>query len=342
VKLISQLKKFSPLALTVLLLYLVIRKVGFTELWETLSQANLFWVFVSLCHAPILIFTGVVKWKILLKSQDIDVPIWRLYALYLVGRFFNNFLPSNVGGDVIRGYELGNYTKDGAAAMASVFMERFTGFVVLMGLAVLSFLANLNLRGDVRLTLVMALAVIGLLSVFWLILDARPLALVTKWIKIPLVQKSIPKLQKFHTSLNAYRKHRRALALAFLWSLVFMVLAITNVYSSAMAFYRPIPLSQIAVIVPVILLVSMVPLTFNGLGIQEWAYVLLFSFIGLPGSVGLSAIILIRAKDLLFAILGGIVYPFIKLSRPITVLTSTTNSPEEIKPAEFVVDAERR
>jgi hypothetical protein len=302
------------LLLTAFLLVLVFRKVGLAELAQTLAQADLRWVAVSFLLTPMLIFTGVAKWKILLNSQGFKVSIPRLYALYMVGKFFNNFLPSNVGGDVVRGYELGKSIESGADSMASVFMERFTGLIVLIAFAIFSFLSNLKFIQDWRLTLAMGLATFGLLGVFWAILDPRPLDLFEKYVRIAIVQKYIPKLRKFHASLVAYRHNQRAIALSLAWSLVFMLLAVFNVYASASAFYQPISLLQVAIIVPIILVVSMVPLTFNGLGIQEWAYVVLFTWIGLPASVGLSTIVLIRAKELVVAISGGLLYPVVKLT----------------------------
>lgn len=327
----QRLRTIVILVFTIILLLLVISKVGLENLIDTLSGADLRWVLLSFCLAPFIVLTGVVKWNILLKAQGIKVPFWRLYALYLVGKFFNNFLPSNVGGDVVRGYELGNYTKDGASAMASVFMERFTGLVVLVIMAVISFISHLSLVQNTRLSMAMAFAVIGLFGILWLILDSRPLDFIDRWFKFSLVQKSIPKFRKFHTSLNTYRHHKKALLLSVLWSVIFMTLAIVNVYVSASAFYSPISFMDMVVIVPVILVVSMVPLTFNGLGIQEWAYVILFTWVGLPPSVGLSAIILIRAKDLTMAIIGGFLYPTVKLSKgKLEKSTSTDRSSPDL------------
>jgi uncharacterized membrane protein YbhN (UPF0104 family) len=72
----------------------------------------------------------------------------------------------------------------------------------------------------------------------------------------------------------------------------------------------------------------MVPLTFNGIGIQEWAYVLLFQLIGLPASVGLSTILLIRFKDISMALIGGLLFPYLKLSEGRSVLTSEAKETE--------------
>lgn len=323
----QRLKTIGIIVITVILLILVIRDVGLEVLINTLSGADLRWVLLSFCLSPFIVMTGVIKWKILLQAQGINVPLWRLYALVLVGGFFNNFLPSNVGGDVVRGYELGRYTQDVASAMASVFVERFTGLVVLVIMAVISFVSHGSLIQNTKLSLAMAFAVLGLCGILWLVLDSRPLDFIERWFQFSFVQKAIPKFRKFHASLIAYRHHKKALSLSILWSVIFMTLAIVNVYVSASAFYTPISFMDMVVIVPVILVVAMVPLTFNGLGIQEWAYVILFTWIGLPPSVGLSTIILIRAKGLILDIIGGLLYPVVKLSHGETAQSTSADRP---------------
>jgi uncharacterized protein (TIRG00374 family) len=295
----------------VILLYLVVNKVGLGELYNTLKGADPLWIAISIGLSPFLILVSVLKWQILLKSQGIEVPIKRLYALYLVGRFFNYFLPSNVGGDVVRGYELGKYTHKGAQAMASVFMERFTGFVMLVVFAIAASLTHLDILRQTGLAPAVGLAVLLLIGMLWLVLDSRPLDLFARVVKFRIAQKFIEKLRKFHSSVNAYRQHRKTLAIALFWSLIFMILAILNVYTSAMAFQKPVSLAEVSVITPVILCVAMIPITVNGLGIQEWAYVLLFSWVGMPASLGLSTILFIRAKDVFMAVIGGLLYPVI-------------------------------
>lgn len=311
---INNLQTVITTILTLVLLYFVIKKVGLADLVSTLKQADLYLVLLSLILAPVILATGVIKWKILLDSRNIHVPFWRLYGLYLVGKFFNNFLPSNVGGDLMRAYELGIYTGNGSLAMASIFVERITGFMVLVFMALLSFVFHPQIISDVRLISAMTFAITVLLLMLWLILDHRPLEMITRRVNFSLIHKFSPRIRKFHASLYEYRTYRRALSFSVLWSFVFMVLAILNVYISAMAFHKPISFIHMFVIVPIILVVSMIPITINGLGLQELTYVLLFSLIGLPGSVGLSTILLIRGKEILFSITGGVIYPLIKMS----------------------------
>lgn len=310
----QRLRSIFVIVITLALLYLVVRRVGVGELFGTLRQADLRFLLLSVLVSPLLIGISVAKWQVLLEAEGHKVPFFYLFKLYIVGYFFNNFLPSNVGGDVVRMYELGSRIDDKALGAASVFMERFTGLLVLALLALVSFLTNLTLFDDTALTLAMAAVLAGVVGVLWLVLDPRLLNLVERTIKFKFAQKLLGKFRKFYDALQAYKAHRRVLVVVFLLSLAFYALAVLNVYFSSLTFHQPVSLLDITIIVPIIMVVAMMPLTFNGYGIQEWAYVLLYPRIGLPASVGLSAIVLIRAKNLVAALFGGLVYPGIRLA----------------------------
>ena len=78
-----------------------------------------------------LIFFSVLKWQIFLQSLDLTHPFWRLYQYYIVGYFFNNFMPSSIGGDTVR-FSLTANGKNYSSSFVAVFMERFTGLIALL------------------------------------------------------------------------------------------------------------------------------------------------------------------------------------------------------------------
>ena len=77
-----------------------------------------------------------IRWKQLLITKDKttknNISVRYLTSLYFIGSFFNNFMPTSMGGDVFKIYALGKKIKDNALAFTSTFMERFTGMVVLV------------------------------------------------------------------------------------------------------------------------------------------------------------------------------------------------------------------
>lgn len=118
-----------------------------------------------------------VRWLILVRGLDPAVPFGRLLRLYFVGAFFNAFLPSTYGGDVVRALELTQDT-DPSAAIGTVFLDRLTGLMMLavMGLIVLPFQAAHMARW---LIWVLAGVMGGILMGGLLILEGRGLRRVT-------------------------------------------------------------------------------------------------------------------------------------------------------------------
>ncbi len=86
---------------------------------------------MGLCYASAVALSGL-KWGVLLRAAGIEVPVGRLLSYQWIAEFFNNFFPAQVGGDVMRGYELAADTHRAADAAASVLIDRFIGLFVFM------------------------------------------------------------------------------------------------------------------------------------------------------------------------------------------------------------------
>lgn len=305
---IKTIRTYLPFVVTLVLLALVLRRIDVDELAHTLQQSNPAYLLLALAIGSTTIFTSAAKVKILLNAQGYDISFWVLLKNCFVGMFFNNFLPTNVGGDVVRSYEIGRLIHDQAAAAAAIFVERFTGFIVLIFLVCISLVNKLTLVENVVLQGAVLAAIAGLVGVAWLVLDPRLLNWVDSWMPLPIVKKYLGKFKKFQTALHSYRNHRRALVQNVLWSVVFYSMAFVLVYASISAFQRPISFVGVMMIVPITMIVAMMPMTFNGIGIQEWAYVTLFPLIGVTAPAALLGLVVVRIVTLLKALLGGVLY----------------------------------
>ena len=100
----------------------------------------------------------------------------QLLNLYFVGLFINNFFPSTIGGDIFRGYEVGRDVGDRALAMASVFMERFTGMTALTAIALVAFVSNLSSFRDPRFALALGAGLVVYIAVTVAVVLPGPLA----------------------------------------------------------------------------------------------------------------------------------------------------------------------
>ena len=117
-----------------------------------------------------LFLTGVscIKWRLFLTERDVNVPLHRLMSMYFIGTFFNNFFPSSFGGDVVRSSLLGDNIGSQGRALASVFLERFTGFIAMVSLAIFAFIFSPFLHDEKLIfwsILIMSSGTVGVLMV---------------------------------------------------------------------------------------------------------------------------------------------------------------------------------
>jgi glycosyltransferase 2 family protein len=255
-----------------------------------------------------LILVSAWKWLILLKAKGKESSIIRMFHLYLVGYFFNHFFPSNVGGDIVRAYEVGREIDDKAIGFASVFMERFTGLTALLVLSVISFLSNLRIFGDVRFAIALGSIFFGYGFIFAMIANNRPLIYIKSRFKMHFLITLATKLLKLQEAIKSYSKQKKALYISIGISFIYYLLAVLNVYFATLAFGMPVSVKSLIVILPVILAISMMPVSIGGIGVQEWAYFFTFSAIGAGGSLGLLVALVMRFKGILTGLIGGVLY----------------------------------
>jgi uncharacterized membrane protein YbhN (UPF0104 family) len=259
--------------------------------------------------AFVLVILGIivraVRWMVLLRALGIQVPLRRLVELYFVGTFFNAFLPSGFGGDVVRVLEL---TQDAhaAAAVGTVIVDRMTGLLVLfaMALAVLPFSCDL-LPAE-------TISAIGLLSAGGLVAGGVVLhgGLLRRWGRFLPGQLSL-------TGENALaRVYRavtdcgpRAVAQALGVSVVFNGILVTYNYMIARAVGVDIAFTYFLVFVPVLSITLMVPISVGGLGVREGAAKVLFPLAGVDEAAAVAASLgVYLIARLLAGLVGGMVY----------------------------------
>lgn len=223
------------------------------------------------------------RWRLLLETLGVDAPLRRLTSSYLVATFFNNFLPSNIGGDVVRVRDGSRLTGSTAASLAVVGIDRILGFGALYLLAAGAFV----LGGPVERGLAGARVVLAGLALLFLALGyvffrpgvARRLMATTRLDRLPWL---LEQFEAAQGAVHSYRASVASVALAFAASLVIQSLAVWYYVSIARALRIPLPVSAAFLMVPLCTLLQAVPISFNGWGLREGLFTLYFAQIGLP------------------------------------------------------------
>jgi len=301
----------------ILLAYFIafIIKPEWYKIINSFRDINYFYLLIVIFISFPLILVSCLKWQILLKSKKLNISLSRLIGLYLVGYFFNNIIPIGfLGGDFIRIYETAKQTKNTPDSLAAVFMERILGIVALIVFSIFSIILKLQLFLKNPIVLLILLCIIFILVIFiWIIFSPRILNFIKNIIKINLLKNISKKLDDWVTAINRYKNEKRTIFYSLIYSIIYNLLAIFNVYFSFITFnYKP-NLLDVFVVVPLTLLIVLsAPITSAGLGLFENANVYFFTLVGVMSSTSVLVALLLRAKVILLGLIGGIVYSFIR------------------------------
>jgi len=301
-------------AVTVGLLLYVCRKAGLFDprgraaLLELLRAVNLPLLLLSLFMSVVMNAVSALKWWMLLRSRGHRTDFRRLLGYYYVGKFFNMVLPTSMGGDVVRVWALGRDTGSASEALASVFVERFSGLVTMTLLVVLALAVHRQTYNQPLITVSLGACALGIAGVIWLTLDTRPLAWLRRLAtgRLAVLDGILGRLERVHGAIAAYGSDRSALWWAFLNSLLFYALAVINIWVSTLAFSREIRFESILITVPAILLIMNLPVSIGGIGLMEFAFIFAFDLVGYSQQLAFSCALLIRFKSLVDAAVGGV------------------------------------
>ena len=293
-----------------LIVYLFLR-MDLEQVRMVLYHAN----YLHLLPAALLFLAAMtnsaLKWYILLRAQRIAVPFHAILIYTYVGFFFNNFLPANVGGDVMRGYGLARYTERTAEAAISVIVDRIVGLTAFMVCAAVSaavailFLHHTELQGvEVAAMVALGLIVGGFAAILSCRIRAQ-LGRVFCW--RPLMPLS-SLYQRTSEALDAYRHSYAALATAFCVSLFTLILTNMTDYLIAQSLGGGVALIYIFIFNPIIAFVLLVPVSIGGLGVTQAIYPFFYGLVGVPASLAFSISLLKQLIIYVTSVLGGILW----------------------------------
>lgn len=277
----------------------------FSDLWRSIDWLL---VVVSILVAFLQNVISALKWHIVVVAKKLRGGVYQLLKYLYVGRLYNLILPTSMGGDVIRVYRLGKLNNNMERAAASVFVDRFTGTLLLLVLAgaavLLSFRGSSYLFATGLGFIFVMLAILGWGAVdsrFAVVLDRLAARLQNRFLS-----KVAEKFDSFQVSIRDLHGNRRFLLSIGAYSLVFYCFAVLNVWTSALAFDLNVSVVDMMIAVPIIMLVMNLPVSIGGLGLMEASFTLGFELLGYSAELGLTTALLMRAKTLIDAFVGGV------------------------------------
>ena len=297
------------------LLYVLLSRVDLARLWATARTASIPWLLAALGLYFAMIFVSAWRWGLLLRAQRIVMRLGSLLRSYLVATFFNNFLPSNIGGDVVRVRDTAQAAGSKTRAATVVLVDRGIGLLGLVFVAAAG--ASILPKGS---------PVVGPFgpSLLWLILAAGT-ALAAPMLVMPQrIGQLLAPLKALHqewveerisrlvAALARFRETPVALGLGFFGAIVVQAILVGFYAAIAQALGVPIPMAHLAVMIPLSFIVQMAPVSVNGLGVREATFSYYFAQLGLPLESALALSFLGAVLVMIFSLSGAAAY----LTRP--------------------------
>lgn len=267
------------------------------SLWLTLRAVRPAYLIGCVAIYFVGIWLSCLKWRSLLYAQGVRARLRQLIRWYLIGGFAGSFLPSDIGGDLGRGYLAARMFDDKAAVWSSIVAERITGLAGMAALASLAMLLAPQLLGWpmwLPLLLLGGGAVGGAVGLAAL-RSPRLLAV------LPAPLRRVADVLR--TILERYRQHPWTIAYCLLISIIYHSLTAYSLWLILLALDPQTP-PQAALVSPLVGLIGLLPLTPGGLGVREGALAVLLTRSGVAAGPAVAAALVSRALLTLVALSG--------------------------------------
>ena len=285
-----------------LALLLIISRDELSALDLDSKRAAAAWLVAAALAIAAAFVTASARWWQVADTLDVKVSGRSMLSIYLAAQFVGNFLPTTIGGDVLRVNRLGRLCGSEANAFASVIIERLTGWVVLplLTLAALASQPSLLTHSGGHIAGGLALGTLAVLAfIVWVAEHPRGLGRLAGGSRIR------DALGAVHTGLSVFRRHRRAAGRLLTVGFAYQILLVVATALIGAAIGVNPGLRAWLAFAPMVLIVQLMPFTIGGLGVREGAFVLFLDAHGVNSGDAVLLGLLLYALTLLVSLTGA-------------------------------------
>ncbi len=298
------------IAISLGLLYYLIQIANVQKIINTIQQISLETILFATGAFLLSVVFLTGRWLLLISSYGLKTGFSKLFIFYLIGFFFNNFLPTSIGGDLSRAFYLGQHSGNRSASMGTVFLERLIGVLATLTLAGISLfwlMDYFRTRRIVYLTILLAAFIAIFLAV---IMSRRLYRRFSGLLSLITFYDIGDKVSKVFDTLHFYRNKKKVLLGAFFFSLLaqFMLIVMNYILAGSLDM-RQVAFGYFVLVVPVTFIFSLMP-SINGLGVRDSGYMLLLTRLNISPSYILSLSFLVAAIPMIISLVGGAFFLF--------------------------------
>lgn len=301
---------FLRVGITVILLIYLFKQVDHENLFEIISHARIGWVIAAFLIFFSAYVAAVARWEMLIRAINIRIPLSRLIVSFAGGNFFNLFLPSTIGGDLVRSIDLARHTKKPREVVATVLLDRLSGYVGLAALMILALCFGWRLIEDPSVFIAAALIIALLVVILMVLFNQFVYSWLNRLLAAPNAGKVRESIKKLHEELHIFRGHKKVLAQNLFYSLLIQGLSPLAFYCLAVSFGLKVPLTYFFVFLPIVAAITMLPISIGGLGLRDATIIYFFAKAGVVKDMAFAMSLINFFFIVVVAGIGGLIYIF--------------------------------
>lgn len=298
----------AKLAITALFFLYIFRKIDFHQFADTLRQARWGMLLAGFAVLWIAHLICIYRWRLLMRPLMPVLSIPSLLGIYCIGLFFNLTFPTVIGGDIVKVYYAGKPAKSYARSFAATFLDRDAGMLAMMIIACAALLLYPVQVPRIPVALIIwgvfALFILGNIAVF---APGFHRLLIAALHRLRLA-KIAAKIDMISNAFQVMGTHKPVLWGSLAISFLNQLIVISVSWITALGLGIDISPYYFLIFVPVITLISMIPISLNGMGLREYSYMSLFGAIGVPHASCIALGVVSSLVIILSSLPGGIVY----------------------------------
>jgi hypothetical protein len=294
------------LAVSVALIAVFVTQVGGQDLMTRIASCDPL-LFVTACGLFLIgQVLNALRWRWLLSTVIAEPPpLGHLMALMLVGMFFNFFLPSTVGGDVVRAELVRKRVGGRTEAYLSILVGRVLAFVAVLFIGVTAMAAAYVSFGWSD-TEVFIVALVFVLAMVGLYVAMRSESLARWWSRI-VPHRVAAVAERVRQAMAVYATHPKVLWRVFGMAIIANIFGMVfSVWALAEGLHIAVPVYYHMIVVPLIMLITLVPISFNGIGLREGAFVYFYGKIGVSMEAAVSLSLTFTTVLAVLSLIGGL------------------------------------
>lgn len=293
---------FVKLAISAVLIWLVTRNFDGEALWRSILAADVALLVAAAALLGVLMLIQAWRWTFVIRAIESAMPIGAAFRHVLIGNFFNQTLPSSIGGDAVRIWRV---YKDGhtlSAAFNSVVLDRLSALAALCLMAALGQPAIFDLIGSSPARWAVPVILVGAVFAYICLMSFDRLPdVVFQW-------KATRGLAQLSQDARRVFLRLQSLVPIVLISVFIHASVAYSVYLIALAIGAPVTLLHCLILVPLVILVSMVPISIAGWGVREGAMVTAFGFVGIAAEQAFVLSVLFGFAVMIVGLPGGVLW----------------------------------